>query len=108
MPATSTGIAPSKKMARRVFILMGHDVKNHIDAERIGDLFREMFKIVMVVSLPFPAVAVVGVMRGKNHQSAFVVKNGAMMRYASAFLRNVSIGVILLATSTLHVRTHVL
>src|SRR3954462_7329156 len=59
--------------------LMGHDVKNDIHRQGISDLLREMFKVIMVVSLPLPAISIVGVVRGENYQPPLVIEDGPMM-----------------------------
>ena len=38
-----------------------------------------MLEVIVIVAFPFPPVAVVGVVRGNHHETAFVVENGAVM-----------------------------
>src|ERR1041384_534720 len=63
----------------RLMCLMGHGVKNDVDGERIRDFLRVVLEVKMIVALPFPAVAVVGVVRGEDNNAAFVVKNRPMI-----------------------------
>src|SRR5258708_276517 len=58
---------------------MSHDVKNDVDAERIRNLLGKILEIIVIFALAFPAVAVVRVMGGENHDAAFVVKDDPMM-----------------------------
>src|SRR3569833_310180 len=60
--------------------LMSHDVKNDVDAERIRNLLGKSREIFVVLAFAFPAVAVVRVVRGKNHDAPLVVKDHAVMR----------------------------
>src|SRR6266700_3260762 len=60
---------------------VGHGVKNDVDGERVGDFLREMLEVVVIVALPFPAVAIVGVVRGNHHHAAFVVEDRAVMHH---------------------------
>ena len=59
---------------------VSHGVKDHIDGERVSDLFGEVLEIKMVVAFPLPSVTIVGVVRGKAHNAAFIVKDDSMMR----------------------------
>src|SRR5205809_1260818 len=56
-----------------------HGVENNVDGQRVGDFLREMLEVIVIVAFPFPPVAVVGVVRGNHHETAFVVENGAVM-----------------------------
>ncbi len=53
------------------------DVKNDVDAQRIGALFGKNLEIIVVLAFALPAVAVVGVVRGDDHDAALVVEPGA-------------------------------
>src|SRR6266568_5439208 len=58
-----------------------HRVKDDVDGERVGNFLREMLEVVVVVALPFPAVAIVGVVRGDHHHAALVVEDRAVMHH---------------------------
>src|SRR5437773_3288154 len=58
---------------------VGHGVKDNVDAERVGNFLRELLKVIVVVAFPFPAVAIVGVVRGDHHHAALVVEDRAVM-----------------------------
>src|ERR1051326_363358 len=60
---------------------MGHRVKDNVDCERVGDFFREMLEVIVIVAFPLPAVAIVGIVRGNHHHAALVVEDGAMVHH---------------------------
>src|SRR5438046_9077106 len=60
---------------------MRHGVKNNVDRERVGDFLGEMLEVIVIVAFPFPAVAVVGVVRGNHHDAPLVVENGAVVHF---------------------------
>jgi hypothetical protein len=53
---------------------MRHEVEDDVDAEWIGDLFRELTEEQFVLALPFPAVADVAVVNGQDHHPLPVVE----------------------------------
>src|SRR5690349_7740071 len=79
-----SGRIPPANLHHRTFraSLMRHRIENDVDGERICDLLREVFEIIMIVALPFPAVAVVGVVRGEHHDPPLVIINGLVMNGA--------------------------
>src|SRR2546423_3287524 len=85
-----------------------HCVEDNVDGERIGGLFGEMLEVIMVGAFPFPAVAVVGVVRGEYHDSALIIEDGAVMSYSAALLPNRVMRIKLLTTAVFHIRNHVL
>src|SRR5882724_222056 len=58
---------------------MGHDVKNDVDAERVGPLLRELLKEIRILALALPAVAIVHVVCRNDHDAAFVIGERADM-----------------------------
>src|SRR5439155_13611843 len=50
-----------------------HQVKNDVDAERIGAFLRELVKEIIILAFALPAVAVVAIVRGDHHDSCLVV-----------------------------------
>src|SRR5262245_21606079 len=70
---------------------VSHSVKNHINGERVSDLFGKVLEVEMVVTFPLPSIAVVGVVRGKTHDAPLIVKDDPMMHDAAAFFRGVMI-----------------
>src|SRR6185437_6966255 len=69
--AISGAVAVSTNAFR---LLMGHEIENNIDAERITALFRELMEKPVVLALAFPGIAVVGIVRGNHHDASLVVQ----------------------------------
>src|SRR4051812_2055350 len=54
-----------------------HGVKDDVDAERVSAFFGEFAEEIGVFLLAFPAIAVVGIMAGDNHDVPFVIEDRA-------------------------------
>src|SRR5688572_17568524 len=52
---------------------VGHDVKNDVDAERVGPLLRELAKEILILALALPTVAIVHIVCRDDHDAAFVI-----------------------------------
>src|SRR5687768_3231375 len=70
----------STSSCSEVCILVGHGVKNNIDAEGIRLFLRELTKIIFVLAFAFPAIAEVGIVANDDHHPAFVVEDSLIMR----------------------------
>src|SRR5947208_15720173 len=64
---------------------MRHEIKNDIDAKRVGPFLRELAEEIRVLALALPAVAIVHVVRGDDHDAALLVEYRADM-HVSALL----------------------
>src|SRR5688572_4181630 len=58
---------------------MSHRVEDHVDPQRIRDFFGEHFEEILILTFALPAIAIVGIVRGKHHQPPLVVRDHAMM-----------------------------
>src|ERR1051325_7215854 len=60
---------------------MRHRIKNDVDAQREGTLLGEGMKEIVVLAFAFPAVAVIAIVRGDDHDAAFGVQDGAYVHF---------------------------
>jgi len=65
--ARTDGRAILSKLGRYSAELMGHGIDNNIDRERVRGVLGEAVKKVKVLSFPFPAVAIIGVIARDHH-----------------------------------------
>src|SRR5262245_17628960 len=64
---------------------MRHRVSDDVDAEREGAFLGEGGEEGAVAhGFPFPAVAIVAIVRGDDHDAAFVVQDGAHVHFLGA------------------------
>src|SRR5215467_4007532 len=76
------------------FILMCHEVKQNIDSERVGSLLREFMEEAIVFAFALPAVAVIAVVGGNDHDPTLIVVNDPDMHVFCA-IRHIIIMVVL-------------
>src|SRR5438309_8996103 len=62
-----------------------HHVKNNVDAQRIGPLFRELTEKIFVLAFALPTIAVVCVVRGDHHDPALIVQDGPHVHLGALF-----------------------
>jgi hypothetical protein len=73
----------STRAARSVS--MRHQVKDDVDAKGIGHLLGEFVEVEFVLTLPFPTIADIAVVDGKNHDPLVVVEQSPDVRFLGAF-----------------------
>ena len=57
---------------------MRHDVNDDIDREAVGDLLGMILEILVILALPLPTVAVIGVVQSHHHNPASGVEDHPM------------------------------
>ena len=60
---------------------MGHEVKNYVHCEWIGPLLREFVEEIIVLAFSLPTVAVVAIVGGDDHDTAFVIIDRAIIDF---------------------------
>ena len=82
---------------------MCHQVKDDVDAERVGPLLRELAKEILVLALALPAVAIVHVVCRDDHDAALFIEDRADMHVfallVTAILAGVAMVLIVLCLS---------
>src|ERR1051325_7186493 len=83
--AIEIGSVSTKIFKLRLICSVSHRVKNYVDAKRERNVFRETMKVRVVLALTFPAIAIVCIVCGNDHDSAFVIKDRADMNWPAFF-----------------------
>src|ERR1044071_1197965 len=65
--------------------LMRHQIEDDVDTERVGDFFRELPEILLVLTFAFPTIADIAVVDGDNHHSLMVVEDRTDVHFMGAF-----------------------
>src|SRR6266542_3930450 len=65
--------------------LVGHQIKDDVDAEGVAAFFGEFMEKEIVLAFALPAIAIVAVMGRNDHNAALVIVNGADVHVLAFF-----------------------
>src|SRR5882724_2525908 len=59
---------------------MCHAIKNDIDPQRISFFLGELAEEIFALTLPLPAIAIIGIVTNHDHHPLFVIEDRAVIR----------------------------